>query len=338
MADVEETLKEQKRLAAVRRYDILDTPPDGAFERLTQLAGRIFNVPIAIITIVDSDRIWFKAKLGLDAEEIDREPGLCASCILQDDVWVIRDAKQDAVALTNPLVASEFGLRFYAGAPLRTHDGFNIGTFCLIAREPRGFSDHEKANLADLASIVMDEMELRMASRRLVVSNQALLKEAEIRANTDALTGLGNRWAFERDCMAMDELFKQGHLKDLVIAVIDLDGLKKINDAHGHAKGDYFIKTYAIHLLAVLRQSDKAYRLGGDEFALLIPLSAESDLRMLHERLREINAKVRAETGLAGAGAAFGFASVHDSQGCLLSAFKLADRRMYELKLQRVTL
>ena len=320
---------EKQRQDVVRRYDILDTPPDGAFERLTQLAGRIFNVPIAIITVVDEDRIWFKSKLGLDVSEVGREPGLCASCIIQDEVLVINDAKKDAVALTNPLVASDFGLRFYAGAPLRTHDGFNIGTFCLVAREPREFSDAERATLADLAAIVMDEMELRLSSRRLVLSNQELLKEAEHKANTDALTGLGNRWAFERDCAELESLLKNGHLADLMVVVIDLNGLKKVNDAYGHTKGDYLIQTYASFLLGSLRQSDRAYRLGGDEFALLIPLSAPPDFEALYYRLKSVTQAVRAETGFAEAGAAFGLVAASEANGSIYTAFQQADRKMY---------
>ena len=117
--------EDAERLAAVRRYDILDTPPDGAFDRVTRLAARHFKVPIAIVSIVDHDRIWFKSHHGVDASEIPRSPGLCASAILDNKPWVVTDAKVDVRALANPLVAGDFGLRFYAGVPLHTHDGFN---------------------------------------------------------------------------------------------------------------------------------------------------------------------------------------------------------------------
>lgn len=160
---------EALRLAAIRNLEILDTPPDGAYDRLTRLAGRLFGVPIAIVTVVDVDRIWFKSRLGLDVDEVGRDPGLCASCILQDDVLVYEDARADALALANPLVAGEFGLRFYAGAPLRTRDGHNIGTFCVIDRQPREFSDRDRASLQDLAAAVMETMELRRDSRKLML-------------------------------------------------------------------------------------------------------------------------------------------------------------------------
>jgi signal transduction histidine kinase len=158
---------EEQRLAAVRRYDILDTPPDGAFERLTAIAARHFRVPISIISVVDENRIWFKSARGLEGvSEIGREPGLCASAILQDDVWVVERADLDARTLANPLVAGEFGLRFYAGAPLKTADGHNLGTICVIDRAPREITPEESATLSDLACVVVDELELRLAARR----------------------------------------------------------------------------------------------------------------------------------------------------------------------------
>jgi signal transduction histidine kinase len=158
---------EEERLAAVRRYEILDTPADGAFERLTAIAARHFRVPIAIISLVDEDRIWFKSARGLEGvSEIPREPGLCASAILQDDVWVVEQADVDPRTLANPLVAGAMGLRFYAGAPLKTAEGHRLGTICVIDQKPRVVTADEAATLADLASVVVDELELRLAARR----------------------------------------------------------------------------------------------------------------------------------------------------------------------------
>ena len=149
---------EQDRLNAVRRYDILDTPPDGAFNRITAIAARLLGLQIAIVSTVDQDRIWFKSHHGLDLEEVGRDPGLCASCILQEGPWIVKDAIQDIRALANPLVAGEFGLRFYLGIPLRTKDGFNLGTLCVIDFLPRAPTESEIAQLTDLAAVVMDEL------------------------------------------------------------------------------------------------------------------------------------------------------------------------------------
>ena len=161
---------EAARLAAVRRYDILDTPPDGAFERITRLAAHLLATPIAIVSIVDQDRIWFKSRRGVDVSEIERAPGLCASAVLQEELWIVTDARKDARTLANPLVASSFGLQFYAGAPLRTRDGHNLGTLCVIDRAPRGITEDEKWLLADLAAVVIDELELRLAARGVIAA------------------------------------------------------------------------------------------------------------------------------------------------------------------------
>jgi two-component sensor histidine kinase len=172
---------EAKRLAAVRRYDILDTPPDGAFDRITALAARRFGVPIAIVSIVDEDRIWFKSHHGLPIEQIDREPGLCASAILGNDPYLLADASVDPRSLANPLVAGEFGLRFYAGVPLTTSDGHNLGTLCVIDKKPRLIDDEQIEDLKDLASVVMDQIEMQLSARRAVGQAQLMAKEIDHR-------------------------------------------------------------------------------------------------------------------------------------------------------------
>jgi phosphoserine phosphatase RsbU/P len=170
---------EPERLAAVRRYDVLDTPPDGAFDRVTALAARHFGVPISIVSIVDTDRIWFKSHHGVDVQEIGRDPGLCASAILHDGPWIVEDAAVDPRTLANPLVAGDFGLRFYAGVPLTTKDGYNLGTLCVLDMEPRQLTEDEAATLADMAAIVMDELELRLSVRTVVDREHALRDQAE---------------------------------------------------------------------------------------------------------------------------------------------------------------
>ena len=184
MAAVDLPQNEDARMAAVRRYDVLDSPPDGAFDRVTALAARLFDVPIALVTIVDNDRIWFKSRQGLDVGEIGRDPGLCASAILEDKPYLVSDAATDPRTLANPLVAGELGLRFYAAAPLTTHDGHNLGTLCVIDRQPRDLTEAEINTLRDLASVVIDELELRLSARRTVGLEADLRHLAEELAGT----------------------------------------------------------------------------------------------------------------------------------------------------------
>ncbi len=178
---------EAKRLAAVKRYGLLDTPPDGSFDRITALAAQIFDVPIALITIVDEDRIWFKSRYGLDEiTEVPRDPGLCASAVLQDAPYIVESARTDPRALANPLVAGTFGLQFYAAAPLHTRDGYNLGTICVLDREPRELNEKQQQMLLTLAGVVTDEMELRMKTARLVATERDAARKLAILADGDA--------------------------------------------------------------------------------------------------------------------------------------------------------
>lgn len=176
--------KEEQRLAALERYDVLDTPPDGAFDRVTALVARQLQVPISIVSLVDEDRIWFKSHHGTEADEVGRDPGLCASAILQDEAWIVNDAAIDPRTLSNPLVAESFGLRFYVGIPLKTYDGHKLGTLCAIDRAPRKVTDEEIGLLRDLAYIVMNELELRLASRHAMAIEEEARRRAEDRTSS----------------------------------------------------------------------------------------------------------------------------------------------------------
>lgn len=334
---------EQQRLAAVRLYDILDTPPDKTFERLAKLAARFFNTPISLISIVDRDRIWFKSHYGLDIQQIDRALGLCASAILQNDVYTVTDAQNDPRTLANPLVVGEFGLRFYAAAPLQTTEGFNLGTICVIDFSPREVTNAEKETLKDLAAIVMAEMELRLSARATVVYevNQRLqvLKEkeqAEQVTNTDVLTGLQNRRAFDTK-LEWQALHISEHGGDAAVAIIDLDGLKTVNDTMGSAQGDLVIKSFASALQAGFRQEDTIYRFGSDEFAIILPRRRIEDFESLkhsiQQRLESAITQTR-QLVLARVGASVGMATLSEVDGWQQEVVRLAAARMYVQKLE----
>ncbi len=157
---------EVRRIEALKKYEILDTPPDGSFTHIVELAAKILNVPIAIISLVDTDRIWFKSATGVgDIRQTDRVPGLCASAILSDDLYEVENAITDPRTIANPLVAGEMGFRFYAAVPLKIREGFNLGTLCLIDTKPRKLNDDERVMLQNLADIVIDQLELRLEAR-----------------------------------------------------------------------------------------------------------------------------------------------------------------------------
>lgn len=161
-------LLEKNRLENLKKYAILDTPADGYFDDITSLAAKIFNVPVAIITLVDTDRIWFKSSYGLDIEEIPRDSGLCSSAIMSDDIYIVENAKVDARTLSNPLVAGIMGLQFYAAVPLKSKDGYNLGNICIIDKVPRSLDARESTMLFQLGRIVMGILEMKLQSRLLV--------------------------------------------------------------------------------------------------------------------------------------------------------------------------
>jgi hypothetical protein len=158
---------ELRAAEARRRYAIRDTPADDAFDTVTRLAAQMLDVPVAVVTIVDRDRVWLKSGRGLDATEIDRN---MAFCVTTDPgtgrPWAITDVREDDRLRDHPMVAGEGKLRSYAAAPLMTHDGVLLGALCVFDHEPREFLQRELDNLADLASVIVRELELRLSSRR----------------------------------------------------------------------------------------------------------------------------------------------------------------------------
>jgi hypothetical protein len=166
---------ETERISELKFYNILDTPAEEAFDRIATIAAEFFNTPIALISLVDENRIWFKARHGLGADEIPRVPGLCASAILSDDVYVVKNAVCDVRTKDNPLVVGPLGLRFYAAAPLITRDGFRLGTLNVIDTKEREFSPGDAYLLKQLAAVVVDLMEVRLAARQTITSLSKVL-------------------------------------------------------------------------------------------------------------------------------------------------------------------
>lgn len=171
---------EAQRLEELRRYAVLDTPPEKAFDNITKLAARVYKVPIAAVTLIDEDRQWFKSCVGLETRELRRDVALCSYALLDDKVTVIPDAREDARFAENPLVTGAPHIRFYAAAPLRTKNGLNLGTLSIIDTKPRRLGEEASEMLAGLAALVVSEMELRyeIGERRRSTETLRLLQAA----------------------------------------------------------------------------------------------------------------------------------------------------------------
>ncbi|MBD0267725.1 MAG: GAF domain-containing protein [Cyanobacteria bacterium Co-bin8] len=159
--------QEAARLEALRQYRILDTPSEQAYDDITALAAFICDVPIALISLVDSDRQWFKSKVGLNVDETSRDVSFCAHAILSENIMIVKDTLQDERFGNNPLVTCAPNIRFYAGVPLRTPESHLIGTLCVIDHQPRELSEHQITTLEALARQVVMQLELKRTSAQL---------------------------------------------------------------------------------------------------------------------------------------------------------------------------
>lgn len=258
---------EAARIAVLHSLDILDTGPDERFDRLTRLAKRVFDVPIATVSLVDTDRQWFKSCVGLSTTQTSREISFCGHTILDDGLFVVEDAQADPRFADNPLATGDGGVRFYAGYPLTLHGKLRMGAFCIVDTKPRTLSDEERMLLRDLGRIAEHELEaLELAA-------------------TDALTGLSNRRGFEALGLHLLRSCKRtGSHASLLF--FDLNGFKRINDVYGHTEGDRAIVGFANILRASVRETDVLARLGGDEFvALVVGADLGSETQII-ERVR----------------------------------------------------
>lgn len=249
---------EEERLTSLYLADLLDTGSEERFDRLTRLAKKLFQVPVALISLLDRERQWLLACEGLGVRETPRNISFCGHAILQEGPFIVHDAVNDERFHDNPLVTGEPYIRFYAGYPVHLPDGAVAGTLCLIHSTPRPFNDEDIASLRDLAFIVEDEFK---------VTGLAM---------TDSLTGVANRRGFYNTGEKRFRALTQTKTPFSLIFV-DLDKFKPINDLWGHAEGDEVLKVFSAWVYEHLGPGDIAGRLGGDEFAILLAHQGRTD-------------------------------------------------------------
>jgi diguanylate cyclase (GGDEF)-like protein len=305
---------EDERLAALYRYDVLDTEPEEGFDRITRLAKMVMQTPIALVSLIDRERQWFKSRQGLEARETSRDISFCSHAIEHDVPMIVPDAREDPRFCDNPLVTGGPMIRFYLGVPLRTPDGQNIGTLCAIDQQPRQPSADQVALLEDLARLVIDELELRQL------------------ATTDSLTGALTRRGFMRAARQAHDLARRYEHAVTCIA-LDLDHFKSVNDRFGHAAGDQVLRTVTTICRSIMRSVDCLGRLGGEEFAIVLPETDIAGAQATAERLRQQIAATVVETaaGALSVTASFGVAAL-GAQDDIEAMVAGADAALYRAK------
>lgn len=272
---------EARRLDALNDYGILDTPPEQAYDDVVILASAICDTPIALVSLLDAHRQWFKARVGLTPVETPIGDAFCSHAIVSGQgVMQVHDASVDPRFSANPLVTGEPHIRFYAGAPLVTPSGVKLGTVCVIDQVPRRLDARAQQALAALSRQVVSLLELRHRTVELVRVTQALQAEHQqlLQLNQflldettdDPLTGLKNRRGF--DALLQKELARVHRLGlPMALLFIDVDQFKSFNDEFGHVAGDEALRQVATLVRTHARPYDHVARYGGEELTVILP-------------------------------------------------------------------
>lgn len=307
---------EAGRLAALRRYAVLDTQSEPGFERITELVQLSLGVPIAAVSLIDDQRQWFKSEKGLGICETSRDLSFCAALIERKvKRLVVADSTIDPRFCDHKLVTGPPFIRSYLGVPLVSPDGYVLGALCAIDTAPRRFDEAQIGVMERLAELVMAELELRLI------------------ASTDELTGVSSRRAFMVDLARAFERQRR-HGRPACLAMLDIDHFKAVNDSHGHGAGDAVLTALAALIKKQVRQGDTVGRLGGEEFAILMPETGQAEAAVCIGRLREAIAALRVRTakGAIKVTASFGMAALTPALLDIDAWLAAADGALYRAK------
>ncbi len=338
---------EAERLAELRAYGVLDTLPEQAYDDITYLASQLCDAPIALVSLVDEDRQWFKSRVGIDAAETERDVAFCAHAINDPgELLVVPDAAADDRFAANPLVTDDPSIRFYAGAPLVTGSGNALGTLCVIDTRPRELDEQQAEALRALSRQVMAQLELRRAvsdledavaaRRRYEVQLEdyqrkleASLAVASAQSVTDALTGLKNRRAL-LDKLGEEVSRSRRYGTPVSLAMVDVDEFKPYNDAYGHPAGDAVLERVAHILAESSRSTDFVARYGGEEFAVVLTDTDAEGGYVLAERFHK--SIERADWPKRAVTVSVGVATMTGSTAGAASLVAEADAALYRAK------
>jgi diguanylate cyclase (GGDEF)-like protein len=280
---------EPERLNALLSLGILHTPAEERFDRITRMASKVLNAPIALVSLVADDHQWFKSAHGIEVSETPRDISFCGHAIASDGPMIVENALDDERFQANPLVVDGPQIRAYAGQPIRVGDGgHRVGTLCVIDLEPREFTSDDVSNLRDLAALVEAEIQhgvLTAIQRELLTQHEELQRKATI----DPLTHLWNRGAILE--LLDRELARARRGTPISVAMVDADHFKRINDTYGHPVGDQVLTELAKRIRAGIRDCDDAGRYGGEEFLVLLHNCDVDHAHIAAERIRAAVAK-----------------------------------------------
>jgi diguanylate cyclase (GGDEF)-like protein len=260
---------ERQRLATLRSLKLLDTPAEERFDRITRLARKMFDVPIALVSLVDADRQWFKSNQGMDVCQSPRGTSFCGHTILREEPLVVQDAFEDERFRDNPLVTGDPNIRFYAGYPLSAPDGSKLGSLCLIDRRPRTMSGEDLATLRELGRLIESE---------LMAMNLA---------TSDALTGVSNLRGFLEiggHVLALSTRFAHS----LQLLMVKIARIEEFYQKHGSIAAERALVEVAQILLSSFRESDLVARIGEGEFGVLLMGRATTWTDPALKRVREL--------------------------------------------------